>query len=196
MDSVYFSSVDLQTLPFAHAAHGEAISAELADELLNWFEVGAKWTFKEIEDFYNIHTLNMLHQEIPNSLQELVSKETFEKIKSRVEYIYKCRLSGEIDVQAQKMVSGNRIGIHTDYGDVGQSHRVLVQLNRGWRERDGGIFIVLEDEKALNKNGTQKYYMPIHRFGYSFEICENSFHAVSNVNSGERYTLMYSFRPA
>lgn len=36
--------------------------------------------------------------------------------------------------------------------------------------------------------------MPTHGSGFAFEISPVSYHAVSSIRSGERYTLVYTFR--
>ena len=36
--------------------------------------------------------------------------------------------------------------------------------------------------------------LPTHGGSFAFEISANSFHAVSSIKIGERYTLVYTFR--
>ena len=37
-------------------------------------------------------------------------------------------------------------------------------------------------------------FEPTHRSAFGFEISERSFHAVSTIRDGERFTLVYTFR--
>ena len=68
---------------------------------------------------------------------------------------------------------------------------MLVQLNRGWDDANGGILMLFAGSRAED---VERMVRPTHASAVSFEISPTSFHAVSTIHSGERYTLVYSFR--
>src|SRR3954465_12073601 len=83
--------------------------------------------------------------------------------------------------------------IHNDYIGGEETHRLLVQLNRGWDVQDGGVLLLFG---SVRPGDICRAVKPSHRSGFAFEISPNSFHAVSRMVNGERYTLVYSFRAA
>jgi Rps23 Pro-64 3,4-dihydroxylase Tpa1-like proline 4-hydroxylase len=89
-----------------------------------------------------------------------------------------------------KLAPGQRIRIHNDYIAGQESHRVLVQLNRGWTDDNGGVLLFFGSEDA---GDIRKAFRPLHDSCVAFEISQQSHHAVTPVARGERYTLVYSF---
>jgi Rps23 Pro-64 3,4-dihydroxylase Tpa1-like proline 4-hydroxylase len=95
-----------------------------------------------------------------------------------------------IDVSAHRLVPGQVIRLHNDYIEDAETHRFLIQLNRGWQATQGGLLMLFAEEDA---SSLQHVILPIHASGFAFEISPSSFHAVSKVKRGERYTLVYTF---
>ncbi len=112
---------------------------------------------------------------------------------SEIERRFDTTLAAKVDVTAQKMVAGQRIGIHTDFGPVGQAYRFLIQLNAGWPASNGGLLFLLDEEKPAAPSPATRVLVPSSGSGLAFEISERSYHGVSRVEAGERYTLAYSF---
>jgi Rps23 Pro-64 3,4-dihydroxylase Tpa1-like proline 4-hydroxylase len=97
------------------------------------------------------------------------------------------------EVTAHKLVSGQTIRVHNDHRPKGETHRVLVQLNRGWTDAQGGLLLLFGSAAAED---VRRILRPTHGSAISFAISPQSFHAVSTIQRGERYTLVYSFRAA
>ncbi|RUX10175.1 2OG-Fe(II) oxygenase, partial [Mesorhizobium sp. M8A.F.Ca.ET.059.01.1.1] len=96
-----------------------------------------------------------------------------------------------VEVTAHRMVVGQTIRIHNDFRPGGETHRILVQLNRGWADDQGGLLMLFGSGDA---DDVRRVIRPVHGSGLGFSISESSFHAVSTITSGERFTLVYSFR--
>jgi Rps23 Pro-64 3,4-dihydroxylase Tpa1-like proline 4-hydroxylase len=96
-----------------------------------------------------------------------------------------------IEVTAHRMVAGQTIRIHNDFRAGGETHRILVQLNRGWVDDQGGLLMLFGSGRVED---VQRVIRPVHGSGFGFRISELSFHAVSTIAEGERFTLVYSFR--
>jgi Rps23 Pro-64 3,4-dihydroxylase Tpa1-like proline 4-hydroxylase len=88
------------------------------------------------------------------------------------------------------LVAGQRIRIHNDYIPDQESHRVLVQLNRGWTDDMGGALIFFNSHDPTDMH---RAFRPSHNSCVGFEISPKSLHAVSTIHSGERFTLVFSF---
>ena len=78
----------------------------------------------------------------------------------------------------------------TDYLVGEETHRLIVQLNRGLRDEDGGFFMLFN---SFEPQDVYRILRPVGGSGIGFEIGLNSNHAVSQIHRGERYTLVYSF---
>ncbi len=70
------------------------------------------------------------------------------------------------------------------------THRVLVQLNRGWRDDQGGFLMFFNSGDPAD---VHRVFSPTHDSVVGFAISEDSHHAVSTIHGGERFTLVFSF---
>lgn len=183
----------VQTDPFLHVVIPDSIDENLADCLLNWFETEAAWQLSVIDEFYELYDLDLRSAQLPERLKVFVEDSFLEDLRKRTGRLLSARLGSKIDVTAHKMLSGCRIKIHTDFGPQGQTHRVLVHLNRGWKAENGGLLMLLDGERPSPNSNKLKCYVPHHRRAIGFEISPNSFHAVSTIVAGERYALTFSF---
>jgi hypothetical protein len=66
----------------------------------------------------------------------------------------------------------------------------LIQLNRGWDEANGGLLMLFRGPEV---EALDQIVPPTSRSAFGFEISNSSFHAVSQVHQGDRYTLVFSF---
>jgi len=130
---------------------------------------------------------------LPANLRILIERSFLEELRKAVERLLSAQLGSKIDVTAHKMVPGCRVGIHTDYGSLGQTHRLLVHLNRGWKAENGGLLMFFDEEHPSGESRNLRCYSPHHRRAIGFEISPNSFHAVSRIVAGDRYALCFSF---
>ena len=91
---------------------------------------------------------------------------------------------------AHRLTAGQRIRIHNDYIEKGETHRLIVQLNRGWTPGDGGHLMLFGSGRPED---VRVVLAPLSRQALVFEISHGSHHAVSEVVHGERYSIVYSF---
>ena len=91
---------------------------------------------------------------------------------------------------AHKLTDGDTIGIHNDYIENCETHRILFNFNRGWTEDNGGFFMVFSEN---NPEALTDLILAQHGHVHGFEISPHSHHAVSKVNQGDRYNIIYSF---
>ena len=104
-----------------------------------------------------------------------------------------CPLGQRVDAAAHKLLPGQTIRIHNDFLPGGESHRLLLQLNRGWQPGHGGYLMFF---RGPEPETVTKLVEPRHGSIQAFAISHRSFHAVSEVHEGERFTVVYSFYPA
>ena len=180
--------------PFNHVLIKHAVKKKHARPLLKWFETGVEWEFKSQEGFYDLYAIDVTKQQLPDNLNIILSPDFIKYLRRHMEKLFCTRLSEQVEVQATKMVSGNHLRFHTDFdNDIGQSHRLLIQINRGWSIDNGGILFMRDSPNKETPSNSLKYYLPFHGSSIAFEISEKSYHAVSPVKEGDRYTLTFSF---
>jgi len=180
---------NLSSTPFPHFALRGALGEIDSVALLEWLERDAPWQLK-IAEFYQQYEFSLLDVELPPLLEPLFRHERVTVLKSCVERLFDAELAPRHDITVHKLVPGQRIRIHNDFIPGRESHRILVQLNRGWADANGGVLLLFGSDDA---NDVRKAFRPLHDSCVAFEISPRSHHAVTPVEHGERFTLVYSF---
>jgi Rps23 Pro-64 3,4-dihydroxylase Tpa1-like proline 4-hydroxylase len=184
------TTVVVRTAPFAHAVTPRLLDDQTAAMLLDWFEDGAPWRHK-LASFYEQYECNLHEAQLPAGIARLTGPAfVAELARHMLAPISEDQLE-LTEVNAHKLVGGQTIKIHNDYIEGAETHRVLVQLNRGWNDANGGMLMLFSGPDAED---LARVIRPTHTSATSFEISPTSFHAVSTIHEGERYTLVYSFR--
>lgn len=175
--------------PFPHAVSRSAMLPELAARTLKWMESSAPWSLR-IASFYEQWELHLQEEELPEGIRDVLSPATIDGLARELlpDLIGAREL---IEVTAHRMVAGQTIRIHNDFRPGGETHRMLIQLNRRWTDDQGGLLMLFGSGRAED---VQRVIRPVHGSGFGFRISESSFHAVSTITRGERFTLVYSFR--
>ena len=180
------------TLPFPYFVSPQALSSSFSNELLTWLENDAPWKLVET-DFYEQYEFSFFDIQLPSEISFLTSPEYLSLVKSRVESLFSVKLKTRIDFTAHKLISGQRIRIHNDYIPNCETHRLLIQLNKGWEDENGGMLMFFN---SGNPSDVHKIFRPTHNSSVGFAISPDSHHAVSTIHTGERFTIIYSFYQA
>lgn len=181
--------VDIRHDPFLHVTHCGPLPRELCTSALGWMETDAPWLLR-IESFYEQWELHLEAGNLPQELLSLLSAETVDHLKRLM--LTPLTATGLVltEVTAHKLLPGQTIRVHNDYLDNGETHRLLVQLNSGWDDAQGGLLMLFA---SASPEDVRRILRPLHGSAMAFPITRHSFHAVSKVQYGERYTLVYSF---
>jgi Rps23 Pro-64 3,4-dihydroxylase Tpa1-like proline 4-hydroxylase len=178
--------------PFPHTTALQLIEPSVAETLLCWMENEAPWRLK-VASFYEQWELHLDSSVLPPSLEGLVARSTIEALTR----VMLAPLTGNalklVEVTAHKLVAGQTIRIHNDFIAGRESHRLLLQLNRGWSNAQGGVLMLFGSPEP---DDIKRALKPIHCSSFAFEISPRSFHAVSTIMEGERFTVVYSFKEA
>ncbi len=186
---VDLSSARLETDPFPFAVVPDALCGDVEQAALTWFDHAAPWHLTE-ESFYSQHEFDMRDVELPSDIARLAAGATLAALRELISELFHRRLRTTVDMTAHRLTAGQRIRIHDDYLEGGETHRLIVQLNRGWTAGDGGHLLLFggrapEDVRVV--------LAPVSKQALIFEISRRSHHAVSEVARGERYSIVYSF---
>lgn len=176
--------------PFPHVVSAPFLERHVAERSLEWLEADAPWKLR-IADFYEQHEFELSEKTLPADLHCLVAPKALE---TYVETMIAPIAHGEVrlvEATAHRLSGGQSIRIHNDYIGGEETHRLLVQLNRGWADENGGFLMLFS---SSNADDLARIIRPVHGSAVAFEISPRSFHAVSPTVRGERYTLVFSFR--
>ena len=189
---VDLSSARLETEPFPFSVVPNALCGGMEQATLSWFEQAAPWSLTE-ESFYSQHEFDMRDIELPFDIARLAADTTLAAMRELISALFHRRLGPTVDMTAHRLTAGQRIRIHDDYLDEGETHRVVVQLNRGWAAGDGGHLLLFGGREPED---VRVVLAPKSKQALLFEISRRSHHAVSEVVRGERYSIVYSFHAA
>lgn len=189
MSPLDLSAAVSRSQPFRCFIVPQAVSTELEQALLAWFESAAPWRLA-VMDFYEQYELDVREANVPTDLKALFSENSLDELRRNVGTLLGASLKPQIEITAHKLSRSQRIRIHNDARPEGETHRFLIQLNRGWDEANGGMLMLFRgpDVEMLDE-----VIAPASRSAFGFEISAASYHAVSQVYQGDRYTLVFSF---
>ena len=183
-----FDSIRYEPQPFEHLV-GQCKLIGTWDESLSWLEGDAPWEFTAT-DFYEQYEFSLLHAPLAPVVARLACPETLASMRRWMGRQFGQPLSDRVEVTAHKLTAGQTIRIHNDFLPEGESHRLLLQLNRGWKPEYGGYLMFFDGPEPEK---VSKVIEPIHGSVQAFAISTRSYHAVSTVHRGERFTVVYSF---
>jgi len=183
------SSAERFSTPFDYFVSLEALRSDLSTTLLGWLETEAPWKLVET-DFYEQYEFSLWDVEVPEPLLLLREANFLNQLKTELENLFGVGLGNDVDVAAHKLITGQRIRLHNDFIEGEKTYRLLIQLNRGSKDEDGGVLLLFNSSDPAD---VHKAFRPIHNSAVGFVVSPTSNHAVSLVHGGERFTLVYSF---
>ena len=187
-----FTRVESRDSPFPHFRVSELLPEATGDALLDWLDADAPWKL-QVTDFYEQHEFSMFDCAAPSAVAHLVSDAFVADLVRELSERLDAPPLELVEVAVHRLVAGQTIRIHNDHIGEEETHRLIVQLNRGWTVEQGGLFMIVE---ADDPESVADVLLPVHRSAFGFEISERSHHAVSTIHSGSRDTLVYTFRHA
>jgi Rps23 Pro-64 3,4-dihydroxylase Tpa1-like proline 4-hydroxylase len=175
--------------PFEYFTASSFFKNDVNTTLLKWFEESAPWTLV-VKDFYEQYEFSFFDAELPGHIDFLTNSASLLDVKTRIEEVFGVRLAERVDFSAHKLVGGQTIRIHNDFIAGQESHRLVIQLNRGWNSKDGGLLLLFNSDDPKD---VHKLVPPLNESCLGFRISPNSNHAVSTIHDAERYSVVYSF---
>ena len=190
--TIKFIDLEIQTEPFDYFILPKAFDEEKSSSILRWLETDAPWKLVKA-DFYTQYEFDFRDISPPEEIAFFCQRHFLDRLIGQFETLFSMTLASRVDITAHKLVKGQTIRLHNDFIPGRETHRLLIQLNRQWRDENGGflLFFNSSDPKDIHK-----IIRPIHNSSVGFAISPESNHAVSTIHSGERYTLVYSFYAA
>lgn len=187
--------VDLSVLekhasPFPHFCCPSILKGNVGSELYEWFESTSEWSLTEA-DFYTQFEFILSDTNLPHNLKNLLSDETINEIQGSLKKEFRVKSLEIVSVVAHKLTNGHTIGIHNDYINGEETHRLVIHVNPFWNMDKGGFLMLFNSPDA---NDVEKLIQPIHNMAFGFEISDKSYHAVSTIHDFSRYSIVYTFK--
>jgi hypothetical protein len=172
----------------------EFLDAATADALLAWLET-RPWRSVGLDGYDGYCDMPLTASNLPESLSGLVAHDFLIELRQLMAQFFAIESSGPVRVTAHRILTGGALSAHTDVSQIRFTHRLLVQLNRGWNPASGGLLCLHAGDPHSSEETLRKTVTPIHRSGFAFAISQRSFHSVTPVLHGQRFTLSYTFYP-
>lgn len=190
MNCLTFEQTEIENQPFKHFAVNGILNDGLEKEIHNWFEATEAWGLTEM-DFYTQFEFSLFDAQMPTILQCLIGEETLTKIKNEFSAVFGNPNYEIVGVTAHKLINGHKIGVHNDFIGDAETHRLLIQINPGWQDDNGGFLMLFNSQDSQDLS---KIVRPLNNTGFAFEITDKSYHAVSTVHDYSRYTIVYTLK--
>lgn len=187
---INLSPCETEAVPFPHLCCSSVLESSIENELYDWFEHTNEWSLTE-EDFYTQYEFILSTSTLPENLNCLISDDTIETIQTALKKSFGVESLETISIVAHKLVQGHTIGIHNDYINGEETHRLVIQINPHWNAANGGFLMLFNSQKAED---VSKLIQPINNSAFGFEISDKSYHAVSTVRNFSRYSIVYTFK--
>ena len=173
--------------PYRHAWIPRLFPPTSNNRILEWLEQDIPWKFAS-KNFYRQFEISLTTVPPPADLGFLVAADTLSAMANWLRTEFDTPEIESTDIVAHLLASGHGMGVHNDFRKDGETVRLLLQFSRN----------VVGGETALFRNHSPdsvcRVIQPVHGTGLAFAISEVSYHAVSKVWEGQRFTLVYSFR--
>ena len=180
--------------PFPHFECPEFLDVATADALLAWLEA-RQWRSVGLDGYDGYCDVPLTASNLPEALSGLVAPGFLMELRQLMAQFFLIDSSGHVRFIAHRILTGGALSPHTDVSHNRFTHRLLVQLNRGWNPEYGGLLCLHAGNPHASQESLRKSVPPIHRSGFAFEVSQCSFHSVTPVLHGQRYTLSYTFYP-
>lgn len=176
--------VEISYLPFKFATIlASSLPMKYFDNILCWLET-AEWRLSK-HSFYEQWELSFF----PDKHKKDFFDDAFLfKVKRTLESVFLLEFHPFFTIGAHCLRENQKIGIHTDDRfEFGETHRFLIQLNRGWENSYGGQLVFFNSQDV---NDIRKMIEPTHGSIAMFECSNHSYHAVNEIQSGSRFTIV------
>ena len=187
-DILAFDEVVRKAEPYPHIVSPQFYTERFAERLLTWLEAEQDWRLKE-GILFEQYELGFSHFTHCKEIQGLWDGAVLARLRDGVTRATGFPVSGRINIHAHKLVPGQFTNIHTDQIPE-ETHRLVVQLNRGRADDSGGNLMLLTGPKPADMSIVFKQTS---NSAVGFALGAESFHAVGRVRTGTRFTIIYTF---
>jgi len=187
------SEVETDADPFPYLIAAPALAPAQADAFLHWLEATPDWHLND-GGFYAAFECDLARRKAPDRIANLFSPAALAALEEQATRMFGLPLVLSGAIAAHRMDVGQGIGVHTDTPrPEEETHRLVIILARNQDAAAGGHFVLLSGRRPASA----RRFIPLaHNTAIAFPLTEASFHAVTTLRSGCRFSIVFSFRPA
>src|ERR1700722_16887050 len=123
-----FSNAVVADSPFLHFSATSVLNDDTITRLYNWFLTTTEWHLVET-NFYEQYEFSLLAISLPADLKILVSDNSLSEMTFFFKEKFNVKSLEIVDVVAHKLVNSQHIGVHNDYIDEEETHRMVLHVN-------------------------------------------------------------------
>jgi hypothetical protein len=181
----------VQPDPFPHFVLDGFLPDADASAVLAWLERQARWLVQE-RSFYVQYSCTNADDLRSGPLAGLCSAASLNALAAGLGDLFDVELeAANVHVEAHRLDPGQGIGVHNDNPRFGtESVRVVLHFGRVFNNDDGGHLVLLSEPDPA---AVCAVICPLHNSAAGFFLSERSYHAVSDVRSGVRYSVVLGF---
>jgi len=187
---INLTNASFMATPFRHFCVQAVLPIDVCNALYQWLNNTDEWNLTQA-DFYEQFEFSLFDAMIPSQLKRIIDPSALEKVQKVFCGHFNLTSCELVGVTAHKLVNGQHIGIHNDFINGEETHRLVVQLNPNWTEENGGLLMLFSSDKPED---VCRIIRPLDNSAVGFEISARSYHAVSTIYQFSRYTLVYTFK--
>lgn len=187
---INLSSSVAHDIPFPHFSSTSVLNNGLESKIFDWFQSTQEWILVET-DFYEQYEFSLLSIKLAKEVQCLIEPDFLNTIQKKFTEAFHVSGFELVDVVAHKLVNSQHIGVHNDYINGDETHRLVLHFNPSWNEDHGGYLLLFNSSDV---NDMSKVISPVNNSAFGFEISKQSHHAVSKIYNFTRYTIVYTFK--
>ena len=184
------SSSTVLDSPFPHFSSTSVLNNGLDRKIYNWLRLTPEWNLVET-DFYEQYEFSLLNVNLPDDVKCLIEPQFLKTIELQFTHAFKVSGFKLVDVVAHKLVNSQHIGVHNDFINGDETHRMVIHINPHWKEENGGYLLLFNSSDSSDMS---KIVRPVNNSAFGFEISKQSHHAVSKIYNFTRFTIVYTFK--
>ena len=173
--------------PYPHLRLHSVLQPDDATRVLRWLQLSNAWC-REVRDFSRHSSFALTPAVVTTEAEPAVSASLLRELRDVLQSRLGIILVPHALIEAHRSIEQDHIGPHTDEGV--NEVRVALNLNSGWTMGHGGL-LSLQDRPVRPRKRVD--YCPFHNSATAFRTTTTSYHRVSTVKRGHRYTLLYRF---
>ena len=183
------SGMDVRSVssPYRHVRMYPILEPALAQRALSWLRHTEAWARQE-GAFFRHDSFALTPEVLAPEVEAIVSPKTLGSLRALLQSRFATEVEPFAHVEAHRSTMRDDIGLHTD-AEV-REVRLMLNLNARWTPDQGGV-LQLQDRPGPACRRVR--YRPLHNSATAFRTAPDSYHCVSPVQEGERYTLLYRF---
>ncbi|MEV4459850.1 2OG-Fe(II) oxygenase [Microbispora sp. NPDC049633] len=187
MTGLLLDGTEVRTDPFLHATVARVFADELAKALTRELLSLRQWNLHRGRFFEQYESDLLRHR----PTRGLLGPDLIDRLREWAADLLTVDLTDRVQVVAHRLVAGQGIGLHNDAPDADdETHRLVVHLGTGYQDDHGG-HLVLFSEPSIE--AVDRVLRPLPNTGMIFAASDDSFHAVTPVREGARYSVVFSF---